>query len=223
MINLNLDKQKLQRAQRFIQDDRVQNYLNITLTIATLSIFVAFAIRPSIQIAIKLNQDLKEYEKIDALLSEKLINLSAAKSLQDELFTEIIKLDKTIPKESLESNILKNLNYVTIKNNVQLNNINYTYNELANYNEVEMDISISGTYESILPLLTDIHNLLRIIVIEDLDLQIQKRARDNLASEEIFLDGIIHAKAYYEKRKQSTESGTTNIDNQTNRNSPVNQ
>lgn len=192
---------------------RARGYMNITLTILAISIFGAFAIRPSISVAIQLRKNIREYKRIDNQLTQKILDMRKIRTLHKSISEDIHLIDKAVPEDPQESKLLKDINYIALKNNISLRNINYTYDNQATNSTDTMDTdttestestnstgiykdslhittTVTGTYEGLTNFLLDIKNMLRIVNIKSMSISINK---------ENVLTVSIDAVAFYEK------------------------
>ena len=105
----------------------IKNYLQITIMIVLLSIFIGFAIRPSIKTALELRKRIQEYSEIDQKYDQKILALRKIRNTYSALSQEIKLLDKALPSNPEEGNLLKTLNFLSAKNGLMITRTSFTY------------------------------------------------------------------------------------------------
>ncbi len=191
------------RLKRYRYDQRSKDYFNTVLTLFLVTVFTIFAIRPSITTAFKLKKSIKEYNEIDQTLAKKIVTLKKVRTVYRDIRPDLKLLDSAIPSEKNEGDILKYLNHLSAKNQVQTSVVQFK-NENSTTNTGTKDdkdlktlnivMSVTGGYPQIKYFLKDLNNTLRIIEIEKVSFR--PSSHEGMLGR---VDAIIRAKAYYEE------------------------
>lgn len=100
-------------------------YFYLSLTLTTISIFIVFAIRPSVMQAILTYHDLQQLNQLQILLDDKKAELQEADAIIKNQSTEIALLSRALPTRPDESQIAKDINLMAVKNKMSLSSIRF--------------------------------------------------------------------------------------------------
>ena len=164
--NLNNVKDRYKELQK-------NRYFHLSLTLATASIFIVFAIKPTATQAIQSYNNLQELKQLEKTLAEKKDKLEQAKALINQNQDKIELLDKAIPKDTNESIFLANLNEAAYRNQVILDNIQFTYEDknTEEYKPLKFSASFDATYPNFQQFIESLNRFLRLVEINEVNIQ----------------------------------------------------
>lgn len=164
--NLNNVKDRYKEIQR-------NRYFHLSLTLATASIFIVFAIKPTVTQAIQSYNNLQELKQLEKTLAEKKDKLDQAKSLINQNQEKIELLEKAIPKDADESIFLANLNEAAYRNQVILDNIQFNFEDKKNegFQQLKFSASFDATYPSFQQFIENLNRFLRLVEINEVNIQ----------------------------------------------------
>lgn len=171
----------------------IKNYLQITIMIVLLSIFIGFAIRPSIKTALELRKRIQEYSGIEQKYDQKILDLRKIRNTYSALSQEIKLLDKALPSNPEEGNLLKTLNFLSAKNGLMITRTSFTYSNSStetNLGELEFTITLRGQYENLVSFISQLQSLLRVNTVESIEIRPESGANSRILVN-------IKGKAYY--------------------------
>ena len=154
---------------RYKEDRKLHGYLQAVLTLTAFSIFAAFAIRPSFVSVLQTNNQKNELHDTNEKLIKKNDDLNKIKTLNKKYEEEFDLIDKALPIDPMEEDILITLQTIGAQNNVLINNINFANSGsgISGAQALNMQMALSGTYENLLGFITDVQNLLRVTTIDN--------------------------------------------------------
>jgi len=112
-------------------------YLEIFLTLITVSLFGIFAIRPTLITIGRLLQEIKAKESTLTVMNDKVSDLLVAKDLYNREEDKINLIDEAVPKSPKPDNLALQIEELTKKDGVLINNL--TIEELKKFAENEID------------------------------------------------------------------------------------
>ena len=177
------------RLSAFRKDRKTEDYLMLTITLGALIFFGVFVVRPSLILIFELNQKSKDYKSLSFKFEEKIKALEQIKSDNEGLKAEFALLQKAITDKPNESEILNNINYVASKNNIQISNIQFVFDEIPSV--IKIKFNATGTYENTIVMFEEMKNLLTPININSVDINPEKEYGDNIVKL------TIDAESYY--------------------------
>lgn len=176
------------------------DYLNITLSILTIAILGAFALRPTLVTALKMRKDINEYETLRNKMQKKLIKLGELEDLINNSQADLLILNELIPDYPNEEEILKTINNKALLNNVKVTDIDYTFDKTdANPKSLTVHISANSGYESIIKFIKEITTEPRIFEVTDIELT---DTLDNKTNNHI-IKMKLTGKAYYSLKDEN--------------------
>ncbi|MBI2600633.1 type 4a pilus biogenesis protein PilO [Candidatus Daviesbacteria bacterium] len=178
----------------------IRTYGTTVITFAAMSIFLLFAIKPTIETILTLQIKLEDSREILKQVTQKAENLSLGKQNYDNLNTQL--------KTKIQSAIPGNITYTTLIQTFELSSKTYdatisaiqiqpltiphtTSTKFDNtLSEVSFTVNIEGPYEPLLKILAEIQKSPRLISIDDLIINKGSEESSNLLMS-------ITGKAYY--------------------------
>jgi Tfp pilus assembly protein PilO len=182
----------LDKRLRFLRAKEAQDYLQLSFVIIVIAIFTAFAIRPSVSTALKLNKQIEEYRKLDKDMSAKITNLRQARENYNRISQYISLIDETIPDSPKEGSLLRNINDTAAKNEVELESIEFIHMEAQNpLNELAVILVLMGEYQNLESFINDLNIFLRLVNIKRLSIE------PEIKSDGKYIKTKIEMSAYY--------------------------
>lgn len=172
-------------------------YFYLSLTLATSSIFIVFAIRPTVIQALETYTNLQELKEIETKLVDKNEKLAIAKSLLEQNSQKTELLNKSLPSQAEESIFLGNLNEAAYRNQIILDDIMFSFsntNESGDYKEVPFEASFDSEYKNFSSFIKDINNFLRLVEITEIKIQ------ENASLKGKRIKGKIAGKIFYKTK-----------------------
>lgn len=158
-------------------------YLEIILSLATIIILSLFAIRPTILTIIELNNEIKNKKSTIATLGQKINNLEQASMQLQSQSSKLNLINQAVPKSANLDILVNQLEVLASTHQLNILNIASTdlvvsgelkkkakANDLKDLpgevNELNLTISVTGTYQNLLAFLQAIENLRRPIMVD---------------------------------------------------------
>lgn len=162
-------------------------YLELVLSLMTISIFAFFAIKPTVITIIDLNKEITEKERINLALQQKLTSLQTADYLMQSETPRLLLLDQAIPSKALPEVLIKQLENLANSKSLKILNVSLSdtiivgkkdtskkgLDEIklsSKSNTLPLIMSVTGDYQNLAAFLSDIENLRRPIKINSLSI-----------------------------------------------------
>ncbi len=134
----------------YLYSPEKKRYTILGLTLFSLVVFGAFAIRPSLFTISKLNREVKKAREAKTLLEEKTNNLSQAQINYQLALEDLELVDKALPKSASVPAILENLALAAGRNNVVLNETKFgTVEEETSFKTLPFTVTIAGDFAGV--------------------------------------------------------------------------
>jgi len=164
----------------------IKIYLELIMSLATITIFAIFAIKPTILTIIELNKEIQTKEKTVAGINQKLIDLEKANDIMQNEAEKLAKIEIAIPGSASPENMILEMERLANKNSLKILNLSMSDviiigKEKAKKksgenveklpleaNELPFNVSFSGTYQGFVSLISDIENQIRPVKIDSL-------------------------------------------------------
>lgn len=178
----------------------VKMFLEIILTLVTLSLFISLALRPTILTVISLSKQIKEKEETIKKMDQKIQSLQLAQEKYLNEQDNISLLNSAIPNEPKPEILVNQLTGPSIRESANLNSL--TLDELTlvgkpnklqtkeeikslgeGINEISFNLGLSGNFPNLLAYISLLENVLRPVKIDSLSLS----ARETDSGKEILL------------------------------------
>jgi len=105
---------------RYKDKPQIRAYLEILLSLATISIFGVFAIKPTALTIAQLLKEIEEKKATLATMEEKISNLRIASNVHNQNLEKIALLETSIPKRPKPEDFAKQVEGLSGKNSVEL-------------------------------------------------------------------------------------------------------
>ncbi len=164
----------------------IKIYLELILSLTTIIIFSIFAIKPTILTIIELNKEIQTKENTITEIKQKLIDLQKANDIMQNEAEKLARIETAIPSSATPENIILEMERLANKNSLQILNLSMseviimgneklkkrgaeTFEKLPlEADELPFTVSLSGSYQNLVLLISDIENQIRPIKIDSL-------------------------------------------------------
>jgi len=171
---------------KYKKREDVRIFLEIFLSIITVTFFSIFALKPTILTISQLLKDNKEKQETINNLEEKIKNISLAQEVYEQNFDKLSMVENAIPNTPTPENLLRQIEGVAYLNSVTLlgssvNEVTLTGEETKKQKDVienlpenvkilSFSISVTGSYDSLTRFISNLENLRRPIVFDSLNI-----------------------------------------------------
>lgn len=173
-------RQYYQRLEPILKRPHVPAYTMAILSLLTLSVFGAFAIRPAIKEIFELNRKIEDRNLVSKKLDEKIKNLNLAQKEYEEVQDDLSLILTALPQDSKFPPFLKNLEGVASSSGVALDNLKFQEITLWDPNApksnegapkaLNFSLDASGPYPGLFLFLQSLEKGKRLISLDDLSL-----------------------------------------------------
>lgn len=160
-------------------------YLELVLSLVAITIFSAFAIRPTILTILELNKEINTKEDTLAKLNTKITNLQSANEELVAVSEDLTYVKQAVPSLAEPEQFIRQIEGLTSKHSVSILGLSAsdvvllgsagsvkrskeTVELPRNASEVPITLSVTASYPSLLSFLKDLENLRRPIKIDSL-------------------------------------------------------
>ena len=173
-------------SSQYSKKEDVRIFMELLLSLATVSVFAVFAIRPTLITIAELFKEIQGKKTIVAQLDEKIENLATAQATYESQKDTIVLLDTAIPKAPGPDSLIRQFEGVIGQNTLQILSINVEGATLLGTPKAEGStaesasslpegasglnfvLNVSSAYPSLTTFLADIESLRRPIKIDNL-------------------------------------------------------
>lgn len=172
----------LNTVDRYEERTDVRIYLEILLSLITISVFSVFALRPTLLTIAELIKEIEAKEELVNKLDNKIETITTAQILYDKQRSNIQLLKRSIPSNPKTDSLIYQLEGLVEKNGLMAQKL--TINEIpllktktvqkpqdpnkkADSTFIDFDVQISGDYTLLLSFMADVEKLLRPIKISN--------------------------------------------------------
>lgn len=179
---------------RLYKIKKVRVYTEIVFSLAAVSFFLAFAIKPTLVTITELITTIKDQRLVVDQLQNKINALGIAQSEYNLISNDLYLVDEALPKNSQVSTLVKQIEALALQSGVTLGSMKFdpvTLKEAgAGLKEIGFSLTISGDYQNLKLFLHQLNSLRRVIGVETFSFKIKK------AESQVLTLGI-SGKAYY--------------------------
>ncbi len=158
-------------------------YMELLLSIATIALFILFAIKPTLITIADLLTKIKSEETTSTLLDTKIKNLGIAQGLFNGQKANIDLLKQAVPDSPEVSSYIRQVEGVIKKDSVVTSTLSVdrvsltpttgtASSNLLNENSINVGISTTGSYQNLSSLIVDLENLRRPSILKKVDFNI---------------------------------------------------
>ena len=146
----------------YLTDSKKKPYTILGMTLFSLIVFGAFAIRPSIATISRLTREVKRAREAKTALDQKINDLSQAQINYQLALKDLKLVDKALPKEPSVPAILKTLALAAGRNNTTLNKTKFEKVKGTNFlKSLPFAVTITGDLTGIKNFITELETGIR--------------------------------------------------------------
>lgn len=144
-------------------------YTGLILTLATLSFFALFALRPTFLTIARLAAEIKQKEQITQSYDQKIQQLAQAQAVYARAANQIFFVDEALPAESQVEKLLGRLESETQASQIKLKTLKLDFDQEGDVpkeedqKKVNLSVSWQGDYEKLTSLLVNLFSSRRLI------------------------------------------------------------
>jgi Tfp pilus assembly protein PilO len=163
-----MDKDK-QAANRKILLDKTRDYTYIVMFLLVFSIFIFFAIRPSLTTAFSLKKEESDLKRIDAIYEKKIAEIITIQSLLEQNRDKIHLLDQAVSNYIEMNKVLKDIgeasSSVQIKK-TSIGEVSLVKESDKALQKLKVQLEAVGSFDDILKYMNEIHSQRRLKTIQ---------------------------------------------------------
>jgi hypothetical protein len=178
-----------------------KDYTFSILFFSIFSVFIFFAIRPSLTTAFSLTKDEKDLQEIDNLYEKQITNIISIQSLFEQERDKIPLFDKTISANPHTQQIFSDIKKAADLNgfvitNLQSDAINLIYTHDKTVKPINISVNGTGSFETIHAFIKTLFNQKRLKLIPKM--QITTNKKEEFATQSAGLSVMLNILGYYE-------------------------
>lgn len=178
------------------QEERIQSFITIILTLATCSVFGLFAINPTISTIVNLRKQLEDDQLVDKKLAEKIANISILQGQYEVLQVDLPVVFSAIPSSHQIPQFIGQLRAIAQQNNVHIKTlqtfpVTLSLSVASTENSFTFSLEGDGEQDAISHFITSLASFERVITLDSIS--INKSNEQNTST--AFVD--INGKAYF--------------------------
>ena len=186
--------------QPFLVDPDRQDQTIIFLSTSFFLVLVIFGTKPALIDTWRLYQEVAQGREIEKAIDRKIVNLNQAIENVNKVRTDLLLIDKALPKDKDLPSLLESLNLIFGGNSVILAEVRFGSPEnSSNTNVAALPLYIQafGSYESILAVLDELYKSPRQLDLTDISIEVPSEG------DKRFLKVLINLEAYFLKAPNS--------------------
>jgi Tfp pilus assembly protein PilO len=164
----------------------VKVFLEIILSLVSITVFAAFAIRPTILTILELNKEIKSKEEVVGKLNSKILSLQSANETLQAVAPDLIYLDQAVPPMAKPEDFVRQIEGLASTSTVSILGLSAsdvillgkpTSNKSREVealpqsaSEVPITVSVTGAYPNLMVFVSKLENLRRPIKIDSLSI-----------------------------------------------------
>ena len=132
-------KEYISKSKEFYQQTMVKASTNLILTLIVISVFVFFAIKPTLVTITELNTKLKEREMVNRTLAKKIEALNQARIVYNKIAPNLPLVEHALPQKVNFKQFASKINYLAFSNNLFLISTSFEDFNLFNFMPQEVE------------------------------------------------------------------------------------
>lgn len=171
-----------------------QDYTYVVLFLIIFSIFIFFAINPSLKTAFSLKKEKVDLENINNIYEQKIINIANIQNQLEENREKLHLVDQALSKYPQVNKMVDDIKIIADKNNFQIQKANIVDVDLSilkkNSGIITLIIEGKTSFDNLNNLITDVFNQRRLKTIENLVINQDKEStQSNLLKVTLTING----------------------------------
>jgi len=166
-----------------IFEKKSEEYIYIIYFLLIFSVFIFFAIKPSLTTAFSLKKEEMDLTKINQVYQEKINNITSIQTQIEENRDDLSLLNQSLPEHPEVNKIIEDIKKIADKNSLFINkasivNINFSKTNKEKQN-VELKIEATTGFENLRKFMTDIFSQRRLKLVDNLVINRDRESSDS--------------------------------------------
>jgi Tfp pilus assembly protein PilO len=175
----------------------IRMFLEILLSLITITFFSIFALRPTLLTISQLIKDNKEKQETINRMEQKIKNIATAQRIYDQNIEKISLIEQAVPNTPTPENLLRQIEGIAYLDSVTIvgssvnevvligeekkkDNKNEIKNLPENVSTITFSINVTGSYLSLYKFLIDMENSRRPFIINSINLNSSKTEQESI-------------------------------------------
>ena len=175
----------------------VRMFLEILLSLITITIFSIFALKPTLLTISQLIKDNREKEETINKMEQKIKNIATAQNIYNQNIEKISLIEQAIPNTPTPENLLRQIEGIAYTNSVTVigssvnevvligeekkkKNKNEIKNLPENVSTITFSVNLTGPYLSLYSFLFDLENSRRPLIINSININSSKKENESI-------------------------------------------
>jgi Tfp pilus assembly protein PilO len=196
------------RLATFYEKPIIQVSTAVLFTLATITFFALFAIKPTLQTITELLKKIDDQKKVLSLAQKKAASLSTAQKQYELIENDIDAINMSIPQGYNVQELIKEIEAIATQydiplNNVHVDNLSYPLNAESDVKELGFTVSFNATYPTIKQVIIALEHAPRMMRVDGVT--ITAPDEKNKSAVQLGLQANLTCKAFYIPAKGSSE------------------
>lgn len=157
-----------------LNNEKVKSYLMLAFTLAALSFFGIFAIKPTLSTIIELKRKLADLQFVNQKYTEKLENLNKLYGDYNSLLKDLSIIIDALPQKPEAPKLMAQINALSNKSDLRITSLNILSADITperqpsntNASSIDFTLEATGTYKNIFDFIKSVIHIDRLITIE---------------------------------------------------------
>ena len=175
----------------------VRMFLEILLSLITITIFSIFALKPTLLTISQLIKDNREKEETINKMEQKIKNIATAQNIYSQNIEKISLIEQAVPNTPTPENLLRQIEGIAYTNSVTVigssvnevvligeekkkKNKNEIKNLPENVSTITFSVNLTGSYLSLYSFLFDLENSRRPLIINSININSSKKENESI-------------------------------------------
>ncbi|MDZ7587450.1 MAG: type 4a pilus biogenesis protein PilO, partial [Patescibacteria group bacterium] len=163
-----------QRVKNWSQQPKIRISGLASLTILTVAFFLYFAILPTVKNIVSLNKEIKDQQEIINKLGKKISNLETAEINYNQVINNLKSIDQLLPEKEEFERLAWQIQWLANQKGAEIVNGNFEKFNLTGQtdqasSELEMQLTIKGSFQQIKAFLQSLTKIDRLIIIKEVN------------------------------------------------------
>ena len=173
----------LKKISKSIFEKKTADYLFIIFFLLIFSIFIIFAIKPSLTTAYSLKKEEVDLEKIDRVYEEKIRSITSIQSQIEANRDNLPLLNQSISEHPEVNKIIEDIKKIADKNSIFINKANIIDINFSKTNKEKQDVKlkmeVTASFKDLRLFMTEILDQRRLKLIDEISISKDKETTDS--------------------------------------------
>ena len=175
----------------------IRMFLEILLSLITITVFSIFALKPTLLTISQLIKDNREKEETINKMEQKIKNIATAQNIYNQNIEKISLIEQAVPNTPTPENLLRQIEGIAYTNSVTVigssvnevvligeekkkNNKNEIKNLPENVSTITFSVNLTGPYLSLYSFLFNLENSRRPLIIDNININSSKKENESI-------------------------------------------